>query len=101
MGEGECNLPPKVGGRVLIHRDMIDVGQADAGLVQAVANRLARESGPMLDAAKALLLGSCHQSAVTHQACGGVAVKGIDAQDGYQRPLLAAEATGTSRRGAG
>ena len=51
-----------MGAAVLVDRDMIDIGQRNAGLAQAVCDRLRGKAGPMLDAAKALLFGGCDQS---------------------------------------
>ena len=59
---GRCDqqvaeLAQQIGATVLIDRDMIDVGERDACLAQAIGDRLRGKARPMLDAAEALLLG--------------------------------------------
>ena len=80
-GRQICDLAHAVGAAVLVDRHMFDIGKAQPGFTQAVGNGLRGKPGPMLDPAKALLLGGCHQSAVPHQRGRGIAVKGIETQD--------------------
>ena len=54
-GEGEQRLLQDVGARVAVDRDMVDLADRDPRLGQAVLDRLGRESGRVLDPAKALL----------------------------------------------
>ena len=51
-------------------RDVIDVGQRNAGLGQTVADRLARETAPVLDAPEAFLLDGGDERAVDEQRGG-------------------------------
>ena len=74
-------LAPAIGAVVAVHRDMLDVGQADAGLVQAIADRLAREAAPVLDAPEAFFLDGGDQRAVLDQAGRGVGVVGVQSED--------------------
>jgi hypothetical protein len=50
------HLTHNIGAAILIDRDVIDVGQRDAGLGQTECDRLQGKAGPVLDAAEALLL---------------------------------------------
>ena len=55
---------------VLIHRDMVDVGERRTRCGQTIGDGLAGKSGPMLDAAKPLFLGGRHQLAVSKECRG-------------------------------
>src|SRR5215207_292513 len=55
-GQDVAELAPAVGAVVTVDRDMLDVGERDAGLSQAIADRFAGKAAPVLDAAEALLL---------------------------------------------
>src|SRR5271166_6879989 len=56
-GDEIAELAQPVGAAVLVDGDMIDVGERESRLAQAVGDCLRREPGPMLKAPKALLLG--------------------------------------------
>src|SRR6516165_3491342 len=57
-------LAPQIGARALIEREMLDVGELDPRFRQTPFDRLGREAGPVLDAAKPLLLGGGDQQAI-------------------------------------
>lgn len=59
----------KFGATVLVECDVVHVAQLDPRLAQAIGDRMCGKAGPMLDAAKALLLGRRDQLAVT-DGCG-------------------------------
>ena len=78
-----------VGAAVLIDRDVVDVVESNAGLAQAIGDRLRGKPGPMLDPPEPLLLRRGDQHAVAHEAGGGVGVEGVEAEDDhYERRLL-------------
>ena len=64
---------------------MVERISVDACLRQTVADRLRRETGTVLDAPKALLLGRGDQLAIGEQAGGGASVIGVDSQDVHKR----------------
>src|SRR4030095_17037448 len=53
-GQDIAELAPAVGAVVAVDSDVLDVGEGDAGLVEAVADRFAGKAAPVLDAAEAL-----------------------------------------------
>src|SRR5262245_2538294 len=71
---------------------MINVGEREPRLAQAVGDGLRRESGPVLDAPEALLFRRCDENALAHNRCRGIAVEGVEAQDDHRDNLV------TSRR---
>src|SRR5207249_11040745 len=68
--------------RLAIDRDVIDVAEVDPGFVEAVADRLGGQAGPMFDATKPLFLGGGNEFAIAHEAGGRVAVIGVNSEDG-------------------
>jgi hypothetical protein len=70
FGQRVSQLLAQVGLAVLVDGHMVHLRQGDAGLGQAVANRLAGETRPVLDAPKALLFSGGQQHAVVQQAGG-------------------------------
>ena len=72
-----------IGAAVLVDGDMVHVGEAEARLAQAICDRLRGETRPVLDAAKALLLGGGDELAVAHQSSRRVAVEGVKAEDDH------------------
>ena len=52
----ESELAPQVRVGILVHRDVRDVAELDSGLAQAIADRLGRKTGPVLDTTKAFFL---------------------------------------------
>ena len=68
---------------------MLNIRELRPGLGEAVASGLGRETGPMLDAPKALLLRGCHDQAIADKAGGRIAMIRIQSKDeGYPAPLL-------------
>ncbi len=57
---------------------MVDIGQGQVGLVEAIADGFARKSGPVLDPAETLLFRGRDNLAVTNQASGRIAVECVD-----------------------
>src|SRR5712691_3416969 len=84
MDEQMADPPEEIGAAVLIDRHVVDVGQAQARLAQAIADGFARESSPMLDATKPLLLGRRDKQAVAHERGRRIAVKGVEAEDDHR-----------------
>jgi hypothetical protein len=67
--------------RIAVQRDVIDVGEAGAGRLQAVADGLGGKAGPVLQAAEPLLLRSRDELAVDDEACRRVGVIRVEAED--------------------
>jgi hypothetical protein len=61
--------------RLVVERDMIDVGEADAGLGQAIGDGVMRETGIVLLAGEALLLGGGDDLSVDDQCRGTVVIE--------------------------
>jgi hypothetical protein len=79
--EGDITeLSKKIGAVVAIDGGHSYVTEINLCFPQTIIDCLGREAGPVLDSAKALLLGCGHQLAVTHNAGGGVCVVSIDAE---------------------
>ena len=55
VAQGEGNLAQLVRLGIAIYRDMGDIGKADAGFLQAIADGFGGKAGPVLDAAEAFL----------------------------------------------
>src|ERR671931_189009 len=55
--------------------------EPDPGLRQAIADGLGRISRPVLDAPKALFFRGSDDLSITHEACGCIAVVGVEAED--------------------
>ena len=51
------DLSQKIGSRITVDRHAIQIAKPDAGRADAVPDRLAWETGPVLDAAETLPLG--------------------------------------------
>ena len=76
-------LPEEIGPAVLIDGDVLDVGQREICLPQAIGDRLGREAGPMLYAAESLLFCCRNELAVANERGGGIAVEGIEAENDH------------------
>src|SRR5260221_9967951 len=97
----EREFAPDVRPVVLIERDMVDLAQLYARLAKAVTDRLRWESGPMLDAPEALLLGRRDKHAVAQNAGGTIAVEGVQSQNDHGRwspPAIRASSRPDKRR---
>src|SRR5947209_1747861 len=77
---------------ILVDRDVLHIAQAKPRLVQAIGDRLARETAAMLDPAEALFLRGGNQNPVAHQRRCGIAMKGVDAEDDHVMAPLCASA---------
>src|SRR6266511_4404221 len=64
MTQSKPCLSVQVRTRIPRHRDMIDLATADSGHLETRTNRLARKTGDVLDAAKALFFDRCDELAV-------------------------------------
>ena len=73
-------LAEEIGAAAAVDGDLGHVTEVNLGFIQAIVDRLRRESGPMLHAPKPLLLGGGEQFAVAHDARRGVRMIGIDAE---------------------
>ena len=75
----ECEIgfeqPFELEERLVVERDMIDVGEADAGLGQAIGDGVMRETGIVLLAGEALLLGGGDDLSVDDQCRGAIVVE--------------------------
>ena len=80
-GQDIGELAPAIGGIVAVDRDMLHVGERDAGFPEAVADRFARKAAPVLDAAEALLLDGSDEVAVLDEAGRRVGVIGVEAEN--------------------
>ena len=70
-----------MGERLLVEDHGVDPVGGHPGVVQAVAHRVGRERGVVLDPREALLLGGRHQLAVPHEGGRGVVVVRADPED--------------------
>ncbi len=73
---------------VLVDCDVVDVGEAHAGLAQAIGDGLGGKAGPVLDAAEALLLGGGDQHAVAQDRRGRVAVECVEPEDDHVGKIM-------------
>src|SRR5690242_5709888 len=80
-GQCERDLLYKIGLRILIDRDVMDLGELDTPSLQTIPDRLRRKARPVLDPPEALLLRSRDQRSVTDQASRGIAMKCIDPEN--------------------
>src|SRR5262249_43123119 len=87
LGQRKRELPSEIGFGVVIDRDAIDVGNLELRLCKAVANGLARKSGPVLDTAKALFLGRGDDVAFLDEARRRIAVESVDSEDRRHREV--------------
>jgi len=62
---------------------MMDVGEREPRLAQTPGDSLRWEAGPVLDAAKTLLLGCRDKRAVAHQRCRRIPMEGVKAKDDH------------------
>ena len=62
---------------------MVDVIEIDTRFVEAVADGDRGKSRPMFDPPESLLLGCRDELAVDENACGGVSVVRVDAEDDH------------------
>src|SRR6516225_4147603 len=81
------DLAPAVSAAVLIDRNMMHIGQAKPCFVQAIGDRLRGKPGPMLDPAKPLLFGGCHQFAVPYQRGRRIPMEGINAKNDHREVI--------------
>ena len=81
MREDEAEPAQKIGAWIERNRHVIEIAGADLGLLEAIANRLGRKPGPVLDTVEAFFLNGGDQLAIDHDRCRSVAVVGIDAKN--------------------
>ena len=60
---------------------MIDIGQGDAGFLQAIADCRRRKASGVLDAIETLFFHRRNEFAVTNKRSGSVAVVGVDSEN--------------------
>src|SRR5262249_28288511 len=77
-------LSKEIGSAILVDRDMLDIRETKACFPQTIADRLAREAGPMLYAAEPLLFCGRDELAVPDECSRGVTVEGIEAEDDHR-----------------
>src|SRR6185437_10843261 len=65
---------------ILVHGDVVHVGERYAGLAQAISDRLAREAGPVLHPPEAFLFRGRQELAVSEHARRGIAMVGVQAE---------------------
>jgi hypothetical protein len=83
LGQYVGHLPEQIGPVVLINGDVLDIGEPEARFAQAVGDRVRREAGPMLQAAKSLLFRRRNERAVAHQGGRRIGVECIEAEDDH------------------
>src|SRR6267378_4367409 len=66
LRQNVAQLTDKICPAILIHCNVVNIGERDPGLRQAVCDRLRRKPRPVLDATKTLLLRRCHECAITN-----------------------------------
>ena len=86
----------QVGTGVLVDRDMVHLGQRDAALLEATADRFGGKAGPVLDAPEAFFLGGGDDHPIPQQAGGGVAVESVPVSNPRMRVRTAAYLVATS-----
>src|SRR5690242_4120641 len=67
-----AKLAPKICARIAVNRDMGQIAEICAGLLEAISDRGGGKAGPMFDASKPLFLGCRQQRAVAHNAGGSI-----------------------------
>lgn len=72
--------------RLVVEGDVIDLGQADAGLVQAITQGVQREARVVLAAREAFLLGGGDDHTVAQQCGCAVMVVAGEAEDEHRPP---------------
>ena len=70
-----------VSSAILINRDVIHIIQIHSCLTQAITNRLHRKASPMLDTAKALLLGRSNERTVPQKCRRRICVERVESED--------------------
>jgi hypothetical protein len=70
--------------RLVVEGDVVDVGQLDAGLVEAVLHGVLREARIVLLAREALLLRGADEMAVLDQRGGAVMIESRDAEHAHE-----------------
>ena len=78
-----ADLAQPVGAAVLIDGDMVNFGERELSLAQAIGDGVGRKSGPMLDAPEPLLLGRRDKHSIAHECRCGIAVKGVEPKDDH------------------
>ena len=86
--EGEVGLeqPLELQERLVVEDDVVDVAELDAGLGQAVVDRVRGKARIVLLAGEALLLRRGDDAPVLDQRGGAVVVEGRDAEDAHAAP---------------
>ena len=81
-GVGEVGLEQafELQERLVVEGDVVDVGQLDAGTIEAELHGILRKARIVLLAGEALLLGGAHQMAILDQRRRAVVIEGRDAQ---------------------
>jgi hypothetical protein len=67
LRQNVAQLTDEICPAILIHCNPVDIGERDSGLRQAVCDCLRRKPCPVLDATKALLLGSCYERTIANE----------------------------------
>src|SRR5437773_5259766 len=96
-GQDEAHPLQQTRVRIAVDRDVVDVVELDAGLIETVADRRRREARPMLDPAEALLLRRRDELAVDDDAGGGISVVGVDSNDNHRGGCGSSSSIATSR----
>ena len=96
MAQQIAKLADEIGPAVLIDRDVVHVTQTHPCLAQAILNRLRRKTGPVLHAAKSLLLGGGDEHAVAHERRRGIRVEGVESEDDQTGSFFRRDAIPTS-----
>jgi hypothetical protein len=95
VAEDEEETAPIVDAGLAVDGDVVEVTEAQAGFAEAEFGGFSGEAGPVLDAPEALFFGGSDDATIANEAGGGVAVVGVEAQDGHTetscRPWLFAE----------
>ena len=90
VDDAEQGLPEQVRPGIAVDRDVVEIVDRDAGLVQAIADRLGGEARPVLDAAKPFFLRGGDDPAVAKEAGGGVGVEAVETENEHGRRHRAA-----------
>src|SRR5215813_6002506 len=67
MGRQICDFAQALSAIVLVDSNMVYIGEAQPRFLQAVGDGLRGKPSPMLNPAKPLLFGGCHQFSILHQ----------------------------------
>ena len=82
LGKSEQRLLEKVGLRISVDGDVIDLVKRNSPPGEAVAHSLRWQTGPMLDPPEPFLFGRRDQFAVANQASCRVGMIGVKTKDG-------------------